>query len=548
MIKKYSIEKTDETYLRIWQKITFGKEILENSFFKGTQIPETDRGYRLAVYQYDPNTRFFYNDNNLYWVTSDEILYNYLDTGRVISIFEAHRTDILSYYIFNDLIVTDKQVINFEKYKDKKTLNLKVLSNADNRMIYLVFNEDLEKINNRLKEIEIEEEQIELKEKEEQIAGKQEKEKIISLLRQYDKMTLLEDTKSIIKGNYFVDKEAGFKVEFTDKVVNLFEKDELIREQTYSNDFINIGFTDFLYKIRKVYEVELYDGIIEDKLKKLNKKILNFKIYSYNQETKEELFLKEIKVENIVKNNKLKFKINGIKIPKQKMSKIFSFITCGNHQNDKNTIIERLNNLESYIEKIRIFSGTQLDLLEGKTIEIRLNEIRIPIHFNIRAEDKDNWGISIDNFSVKRNYQDVKSAFHYLSGGGLSAISNICDTLRGGIELETILIDKAKNFVEKRKIAEEKAEKLFAEFLEKNKSKVFTKEGGYIIKGKLKNYLIKMKNENDVGVYTYPGNDYICINEKTKAGQYLCKADKLLQFCLVMLNDGNLREEIHTIH
>ena len=68
-----------------------------------------------------------------------------------------------------------------------------------------------------------------------------------------------------------------------------------------------------------------------------------------------------------------------------------------------------------------------------------------------------------------------------------------------------------------------------------------------MVKGKLKNYIVKMKNDEDVGVWSYPANEYICINEKTKAGQYLCKYDKLLQFCMCMLNDGNLREEIHTI-
>lgn len=59
--------------------------------------------------------------------------------------------------------------------------------------------------------------------------------------------------------------------------------------------------------------------------------------------------------------------------------------------------------------------------------------------------------------------------------------------------------------------------------------------------------MVKMKDEDNCGVWSYPGNEYVCINEATKAGQYLCKFDKLLQFCLVMLNDGNLRERIHTI-
>ena len=91
---------------------------------------------------------------------------------------------------------------------------------------------------------------------------------------------------------------------------------------------------------------------------------------------------------------------------------------------------------------------------------------------------------------------------------------------------------------------------MFAEFLDKNKTRVFKKDNGYIVKGKLKNYLVKIKDEedNNIGVWTYPANEYVCINEKTKEGQKLCPADKLLQFCMVMLNDGNLRQEIHTIH
>jgi hypothetical protein len=141
----------------------------------------------------------------------------------------------------------------------------------------------------------------------------------------------------------------------------------------------------------------------------------------------------------------------------------------------------------------------------------------------------------------------VKDSFRWLSGGGLTAISSICDTLKAGQKLEDILINRIKGYVEKKRLAEEKAEGLFKEFLEKNKTRVFAREGGYIVKGKLKNYIVKMKNDEDCGVWTYPANDYICIEEKTKAGKYLCKYDKLLQFCLTMMNDNNMREQIYTI-
>jgi hypothetical protein len=362
-------------------------------------------------------------------------------------------------------------------------------------------------------------------------------------------MTLLEDTGAIIKDNYFIDKDEGIKIEFKDKVIKLFDKDDLVSESNYNNGFIQMSFREFFNKLEQIYNIGKYDEPIENKLKTLNKKWLNFKVYSYDKETKAEAFLKEIRIENNVNSKgKLRYKINGIKMPIQKMSKVMEFISAGRYGHDRATILERIEHLEDYLEKIRLYSGTQLELLEGKTIEIKLNGINIPIHFNIMAEDKDHWEISIDNFKIKRDYTSVKDSFRWLSGGGLSAISSICDTLKAGEQLENLLIDRVKGYVEKRRIAEERAEKLFKEFLEKNKTRVFAKEGGYIVKGKLKNYMVKMKDEDNCGVWSYPGNEYVCINEATKAGQYLCKFDKLLQFCMVMLNDGNLREQIHTIH
>jgi hypothetical protein len=548
MIKKYKIENTKPTFLRIWQKINFGKEILPPEFFGENDIADSGYSYRLSVYQYDPNTRFFYLKTILYSVTSDEQIYNYLDTGRAVSVYSSnHYNRIDSFYIYNDLIIADKEIIDFEGYNDKKNLDLKVLGEIDNQMVYVIFNEDLTKIKSRLAEIRTQEEQIRLSESTEEINNTQEQEKLISLIRQYDKMTLLEDTGAIIKDNYFIDKQNGFKVEFKDKVVNLFEKDDLVLEpNSYSgSNFINIDFPHFLHILEKIYQQGKYEEDFIKKAKHINKKIFHFKIYSYDTETKAEVFLKTIKIENNVnEKGKLRFKINGIKIPIQKMSRAIGFIRP---QSDKNATIEKITNLEKYLEQIRLYSGTQLELLSGKTIEIRLNGITIPIHFNIMAEDKDNWHISIDDFSIRKNYTSVKDAFHYLSGGGLSAISKICDTLQAGEKLENILIGRVKGFVEKRKLAEERAENLFIEFLEKNKTKVFKKEGGYIVKGKLKNYIVKMKDEDNVGVWSYPGNDYICINERTKNGNYLCKHDKLLQFCITMLNDNLMREEIHTI-
>lgn len=554
MIKKFWLENTDKTYIRIFQKINFGKEILEPGFFGKNEIAESRESYRLAVYQFDPNTRLFFLDNFLYWVTSDEAIYNYLDTGRAVSFYTKnyYNHNDMTLYVYNDLIITDKAIKDFEDYKDKSSLNLKLVGEIDECKVNLIFNEDLEKIKTRLSEIRAEEEQIEKSEVTEKIDNtqEQEQERLISLIRQYDKMTLLEDTRAIIKDNYFIDKDEGFKIEFKDKVVKLFTKDDLVTENSYTNNgnFIQMSYRDFFQILEKVYRQGKYAEPIENKLKTLHKKWLSFKIYSYDKETKVEVFLKEIKIENNVNDKgKRRYKVNGIKMPIQKMSKVLDFISGGGYRMDRTIIIERITNLDKYLEKIRLYSGNQLELLGDKTVEINLSGVTIPIHFNIFAEDKDHWKISIDDFSVERNYKDIRSAFHYLNGGSLTTISSICDTLQAGGELEDILIGRVKGFVEQRRIAEEKADKLFAEFLEKNKLRVFKKNGGYIVKGKLKNYIVKMKNDEDCGVWSYPANEYVCINEKTKAGQYLCKADKFLQFCLCMLNDGGLRDEIHTI-
>jgi len=382
--------------------------------------------------------------------------------------------------------------------------------------------------------------------KQEEIKNKKEKEEILKNLKNYDKLAKIEDNNCIISGNYFIDKESGIKIEFTDNIVKLFkEEDILSRYNIEIDNFIRLNFYEFLYKLEQQYEISLYKESLEERLTKFNKKLLNFKVYSYDLETKEEKFLKEITIKNIHKEEKIRFEVNDIKMPKQKMSKLFQFLR-GNHQPE--VIKERIINFEKYAEQIKIYSGIQLKLLEGKTIDISIDDIRVPIHFNIIAEDKENWKISLENFTVSKTYNDIRKSFYHTSGGSLEAISRICESLNADSKLEEIIINIIKGYKEKRRLAEERAEKLFIEFLDKNKGKVFKKDNGYIVKGKLKNYLVKMKDKENAGVWSYPNNEYICINEKTRAGQYLCKYDKLLQFCIAMLNDGNLKQEIYTLH
>ena len=109
MIKTYNIENTDTTYLRIWQKINLGKEVLEPGFFKQEDIKDSSESFRLKVFQYDPNTRAFCMNRTLYMVTSESAIYNYLDTGRAVTFDEYkgyYNHEKSKLYFYNDLIIS----------------------------------------------------------------------------------------------------------------------------------------------------------------------------------------------------------------------------------------------------------------------------------------------------------------------------------------------------------------------------------------------------------------------------------------------------------
>lgn len=548
MIKQFGLESTGDTYIRLFQKIQFGAEILNNKFFDEKEIKDCDNGYRLNVYQYNKDIRFFYMNKIIYSVNTEEPLYNYLDTGRAIIIIKPYshyvsEQEKATVYIFNDLIITDKEVIDFEEYRDKESMNLKKIMDNETFLVYLVYAEDLQKIKSTLDTLRAERKAVEENTKIEKIQNEKEAERLFSLLNNYDKMTLLEDENAIIKDNYFIDKNQGIKIEFNEKITKIFSKDNLIDTSYYKGGFIKLDYSSFIQFLIVTYELTSWRGTIEEKVARINKEWLNFKIYSYNKETKEEKFLKEIRIKNIKKEEKLRFEVNDIKIPKQKMAKLFGFLQRIDSDN-----LDRIINFEKYAEQIKLYSGIQLSLLNGKDIDINICGARIPLHFNLIAEDKENWKVSFNNFSINKPYKEIRESFYRVYGGGLDKISEICESLHGGSKLEEILITHIKEYVEKRRLAEERAEQLFKEFLDKNKTRVFKKDDGYIIKGKLKNYIVKMKDKDNAGVWTYPAKEYVCINQKTRAGQYLCKYDKLLQFAIVMLNDGLLKEEINTIN
>jgi len=154
--------------------------------------------------------------------------------------------------------------------------------------------------------------------------------------------------------------------------------------------------------------------------------------------------------------------------------------------------------------------------------------------------------VKFNNYQVVRNYTQVKDGLRNCYNGDIvSVIQQLSEEL--GDKIEDEVIAWVKTALDRRKQAEDKAKTLFLAFVEQNKARIIPKDDFYIVKGKLKNYKVAFKNDKDVGVWTYPNNNYICINAKDKRGYALVGYDKMLQFCLTLLNDSNIREEISTL-
>lgn len=71
------------------------------------------------------------------------------------------------------------------------------------------------------------------------------------------------------------------------------------------------------------------------------------------------------------------------------------------------------------------------------------------------------------------------------------------------------------------------------------------RRSGYLIKGKLRQYLISNDNTNKYGVYEYPSGRYICIVDK--GGNYLSPISRLISRIYALANDSKLAKEINTL-
>jgi hypothetical protein len=553
-----------KTEMRLLQKIEFGKEVIPFEFFKKNEVTETEIEV-LNVYQLDNNTRFTVIKDKLLKIPAEHSIYNYIDIGRKVLVNERYtyknpnHEEIL--YLFNDLDICERNLKLFDDFDNKREMNLKKIGVLNNWHCYLVFKEDIDQVKNLIKAQKEEERLEKEKENAEDLEQKQKKAELEKYLKTVTKDTLLEDKDIIICNNYLIDKERGIKIEFKKPICEMYKNDIIIRSYIETDNFLQLEYSDIMNELENLFETGKYQDTIENKLKEFNKTykkyLLDFKIYSYNRETKEEKFIKEVKftVDN-GKTGKEHYYINDIQIPKQKIKFLIRFLRGSDRTGwsgdiHTNTLINRYSELEQNIENFKYYTGKQLDLLEGKDFTVYYKEKEIELHFEIKNPTRkiDNWQVKFGDLVLEKTYAQVKqmySSYNHKSEHIAGQISSICESL-SAVELEDKIIKHLNLVLEKIKQAEIKAKTLFTDFIEKNKTKIIPKDNFYLVKGKLKTYKLGIE-KNEAKVWTYPNNNYVCINESDKEGHNLCIWDKLLQFAMALINDSKIREEISTLN
>jgi len=553
-----------ETEMRLLQKIEFGKVIIPFEFFTENKIPQTDIEI-LSVYQFDPNTRFTIIEDNLLRISNEHSIYNYIDKDRKVLVYRKYNyidhNQEPNLYIFNDLDICERDLNLFNDFDTIRDLTLKKIGILNGLTCYLVFKEDIKVVKERIKEQREEDKLEKEREKADKINDELKRKELESKLLTINKDTKLEDKNIIIYKNYLIDKVQGIKIEFKKPIVDIIEKKYILHSYRDSNEeFISLDYREIIEKIEKIFETGKYEEPIEQKYKeviKTNEKyLLDFKIYSYNNETKEEKFINSFKIDTDKgKTGKEHFLINKIQIPKQKIKFLLRFLRGRGshywHRTDNENTIGKYLKLEQNIENFKYYSGTQLDLLQGKEFKVTYKDRKISLNFEIDNpdKDKDNWQVKFGNLTLNKTYTEVKEIYNhssYRSEHIAGQISGICECLKCE-QLEDEIIKYLNVVLEKIRQAELKAKTLFIDFIEKNNTRIILKDNFYLIKGKLKTYKLCVE-KSQVKVYTYPNEHYVCINEDSKEGHNLCIWDKLLQFAMALLNDSKIREEINTLN
>lgn len=564
MIKRHEINSNTQSR-RIWQKIKFGKiEIpLSSKFWNYTEKDIESEHYGNIrtwtinkVFEKD-NIRYVMIDTDiLLEITPDDNFYNYIDEGRKIL------RENNNWFIFVDLDIPDEIIKTFADYNDKDQINLEKITTQGNcgEEISLFYNEDIKKVEVRLREIKSEAKE----ENKKGLEQTKEIEKIDEYLKNYQNLNIIEDEQIRIENNVLTDKNEKIKVVFTRKIIDLFPEKELFKEVGYSRSaesFIKLDFKGLFGSLVDKFNFYYHDEEEAVAYYKINSKRFTFKVYKLEFDNEEmtkadsELDFANAKEKFLInfcfkikKGKKYwKYFINDVRIPKNKIGRALNKIGCRYYGDNLESITRTYN---TYLTNIKKYSQVQLDLLqEGINDKLEFDNAQIPIKVEVSNPENNVWQLELGNHIWQTDYACLKNATRrYGRSDVLDFINDLAKTINTNkIEkLEDDIISFLQDKRKKIEVYEKKAKKLWEDTIKKYPQKILNVDNKIIIKGKLKTYKLEIVDD-DVKVYTYPDNNYICIHAKTREGGDLFIHDKLVQFALALINDSNMRENIYTL-
>jgi len=503
----------------------------------------------------------------LFRINNKQPFYNYVDIGRKFIKVGSYGSATI---FFNDVNIN---LMNLHYGMFSKELLFKANINQIHENIYFVYNNDLDKLKNLRKEATALDESESLK-----------KDKYVSKLKNdYANNKRIELGDGYVDNNIIDDGE--FRIEFKVPVSSIFQFSDFITYSYYDKK----GYEIVINLHRAIKRLNIFNCLWHRDDRKhdilvqpdnLNNNLSNFNIVMNNYFFK---IFKKIDDDYILYldftlfmlplGKKQNWFLLGKKVEKRKLYSILTLLSNKINNNDFNQsrFIDFLDNFNThtleqlaYLNGIKLIYNTRnLSFLNGTSRGYN-NDIEIVLPLEVSFSDGE-WNIECGknkitfyNFSelrnsINKNYGkcDIEAGIKKNSNS-MEDIKNNFNNIFGSDSFKIELIsDKIKHLIKTRELAVEKSKKLLDEIVLKHANKIKHREleNDYIVKGQLKNYRVYLKSNADtgIGVETYPGKQYICINSKNSDGANYTNYDKLVQFFYALMNDADIRTQISTM-
>ncbi len=328
----------------------------------------------------------------------------------------------------------------------------------------------------------------------------------------------------------------GKKILLNSMIINKnsieYQKQKLILEN--SSDWV----AELLSHLSRSYKFDLinWDSVFEEFISLISRKTSNGTIGDVKFNV---VFNESVNKKNITC---IKTYLNGKRINRNELQECLERAVCYTNQEDYD---EFLFNVSQCSLKFHLY------LQSGFNFTVRGIKHSEGFSFKLPLERKKN----LMYVSLKEKEFKVRDTNRMIKMQELTDLGEIMELLLGTKVLEGMTINDAKSVLKLAKIEYQEAvtkSKALLKETEKTLKLVkreniemdaITVSEGYVVTGKLRQYVVA--NTNRCEVYEYPSGRYICIIDKSTAQ---AGKDKLINRLYALSNDQALAQDIHTLN